>query len=174
MGGLFKQVQFCKLSLFYIWKLLTLYLQLRRIFHAIQAIKNRSGWTWSDETGASITPDMEDAWGDFLKIYREAKPFKNHSWIHLEKMTIIMLASLKGYHIFHPLQGLSGIGSLHDNTEDMPPYTANTQEEDETADDKDAHPTAAVSLFRCIDHQCLYFLGVTFNPNMFLLKTGVC
>ena len=136
---------------------LTLYLQLRRIFRAIQAIKNRSGWTWSNETGASITPDMENVWGDFLKIYREAKPFENHGWIHLEKMIIIMPASLKGYHVFHPLQGLSGIGSLSDDNEDIPPYAANTQEEDETANDEGAHPTAAVSFFCCFDHQCLYF-----------------
>jgi hypothetical protein len=96
---------------------------------------------------------MEDAWDDFLKIYRDAKPFKNRGWIHLEKMTIIMPATIKGTHVFRPSQGLSGLTSFHNYDEDMPPYSANTQEEeDEGASPVIAAPAAiVVRLFHCFN-----------------------
>ena len=114
-----------------IW--LTFHSQCRRVFRAIQAIKNKSGWTWSDDTGASITPDMEDAWEAFIKIYKEAKPFKNHSWIHLEAMSTVMPTTLNGAHVFFPSQGLSGVNSFPNGDEDMLLYAADTQ------DNADAH-----------------------------------
>lgn len=85
------------------------YLKLRRIFRAIQAIKNQSGWTWSDTRGADIAPDMEQEWAKFVKIYKEAKPFKNHGWVHLEKMTDIMPVTLRGTHVYRPSQGITGM-----------------------------------------------------------------
>ncbi|KIK05205.1 hypothetical protein K443DRAFT_55748, partial [Laccaria amethystina LaAM-08-1] len=59
-------------------------------FCAIQAIKNDSGWTWSDECRADITPELEDEWATFFVANKHAKPFKNCGWIHLEKMVDIM------------------------------------------------------------------------------------
>ena len=38
-----------------------IFLKLCQTFRVIQAIKNVSGWTWSDETGASITPELKDS-----------------------------------------------------------------------------------------------------------------
>ncbi|TFK43026.1 hypothetical protein BDQ12DRAFT_595635 [Crucibulum laeve] len=46
-------------------------------------IDAHTGWSWSDETGASITPDMEMQWVTFLKTHKDAKPFKNHGWVQL-------------------------------------------------------------------------------------------
>ncbi|KAF8161619.1 hypothetical protein B0H34DRAFT_806797 [Crassisporium funariophilum] len=100
--------------------------QLCRIFCAIQAIKAKSGWTWSDKTGASITPNMEGAWADFLKVYKDAKPFKNKGWVYLEKVAKIM-----------PATGVSGIDSFDDANDGVPPFPISSQVEDEEALDAD-------------------------------------
>ncbi|KDR70345.1 hypothetical protein GALMADRAFT_144655 [Galerina marginata CBS 339.88] len=107
---------------------------LRRTFRAIQAIKGKSGWTWSDETGASITPDMEPAWADFIKSHPLAKPFKNKGWVHLEKMTKLMPATVKGAHVFRPSQGISGLDTSFDDAQDD-----ETQEEPEDSPEVDEH-----------------------------------
>jgi hypothetical protein len=49
---------------------------------------------------------MEDTWEAFVKIYKEAKLFKNHGWIHLEKMLMVMPVVPNGPHVFFPSQGL--------------------------------------------------------------------
>jgi hypothetical protein len=52
---------------------------------------------------------MEQEWSKFVKIYKEAKLFKNHGWVHLEKMTEIMPVALRGLHVFRPSQGVTGM-----------------------------------------------------------------
>ena len=84
---------------------------------------------------------MEDAWADFLKTYKEAKPFKNKGWVHLEKMSSIMPATVKGTHVFRPSQGLSGMDAFDDN-EDLPIYPIGSQEEEEQTLDIDDGPVA--------------------------------
>ncbi|KAF8952273.1 hypothetical protein BDZ97DRAFT_1682107 [Flammula alnicola] len=115
------------------------YNSLRRTFRAIQAIKNRSGWTWSDETGASITPEMEDTWSDFLKVHKDAKPFKNKGWVHLKKVSLLMPATVKGKHIFRPSQGLSGMDPFDEDDDELPPFPANTQVDEDTPDKEIGH-----------------------------------
>jgi hypothetical protein len=80
---------------------------------------------------------MEDAWEAFVKIYKEVKPFKNHSWIHLEKMLIVMPAVLNSAHVFFPSQGLSGVNSFPDHDDNTLSFATNTQ------DDKGAYPVTA-------------------------------
>jgi hypothetical protein len=80
---------------------------------------------------------MEDTWEAFVKIYKEAKLFKNHGWIHLEKMLMIMPVVPNGPHVFFPSQGLSGVNSFLDHDDDILPYAINTQ------DDEDAYPVTA-------------------------------
>ncbi len=75
----------------------------------IQAIKSQSGWTWSDTRGADITPEMEPAWAKFVKVYKEARHFKNQGWVHLEKMTEIMPKKLQGMYVYRPSQGVTGM-----------------------------------------------------------------
>ncbi|KAG6847824.1 hypothetical protein H0H93_005684 [Arthromyces matolae] len=83
---------------------------LRRIFRAIQDIKHsKSGWTWDDKLGANIGPDMEEAWVHFLKAHSHAKPFKNKGWTHLEQITRLMPATVKGTNVFRASQGVTGI-----------------------------------------------------------------
>jgi hypothetical protein len=52
---------------------------------------------------------MEQEWSKFVKIYKEAKPFENHGWAHLEKMTEIMPVTLRGTYVFRPSQGVTGM-----------------------------------------------------------------
>jgi hypothetical protein len=111
-------------------------LQLRKTFRAIQAIEGCSGWTWSDETRASITPEMEDAWANFIKSHKDAKPFKNKGWVHLEKVTSLMPATVKGAHVFRPSQGISGMVPFDEDDDDFPPHVLGTQE-DHTIDNEE-------------------------------------
>ncbi|KAF9008240.1 hypothetical protein BDQ17DRAFT_1237004 [Cyathus striatus] len=47
------------------------------IYRVICQIQAVSGWTWSDETGASITEDLVSSWDDFFLAHPKAKPFKH-------------------------------------------------------------------------------------------------
>lgn len=85
--------------------------QLRRIWRVIQDIKAQSGWSWSDIHGANITPAMETNWEIFLRSHPLAKPFKNHGWIHLEKMTQIMPATLRGTYVYVASHGTTGLAA---------------------------------------------------------------
>jgi hypothetical protein len=76
------------------------FLKLRRTFRVVQAIKNVSGWTWSDETGASITHELEDSWASYVRIHKDAKPFKHKGWRHLHKMENIMPGNVRGAYVF--------------------------------------------------------------------------
>lgn len=83
------------------------FLQFKRIYRVIQAIKEVSGWHWDDETGASITVDTASSWDDYIKKHPAAKPFRNRGWVHLQRMTDIMPSTVSGSHVFHPSQVLS-------------------------------------------------------------------
>ena len=83
------------------------FLQFKRIYRVIQAIKEVSGWHWDDETGASITVDTASSWDDYIKKHPAAKPFRNRGWVHLQRMTDIMPLTVSGSHVFHPSQVLS-------------------------------------------------------------------
>ncbi|KAF8806056.1 hypothetical protein BYT27DRAFT_7224436 [Phlegmacium glaucopus] len=118
---------------------------LQKTFQAIQAIKGRSGWTWSDETGASITPNMEDAWCNFLLVYKDAKPFKNKGWVHLEKMMSLMPATVKGTHVFCLSQGISGLDPFQDDHNSFPPSTFGSQEDPAIDDEETMQPDVPTS-----------------------------
>ncbi|KAF8873649.1 hypothetical protein CPB84DRAFT_1967138 [Gymnopilus junonius] len=106
---------------------------LRMTFRAIQAIKAKSGWTWTNDKGANITPDMEPEWLNFLKAHPRARPFKSKGWVHLEKMTQVMPATVKGAHIFCPSQGTTGLHSPEDPFNSTP--IDNLQEADAPVED---------------------------------------
>ncbi|GLB39525.1 hypothetical protein LshimejAT787_0700350 [Lyophyllum shimeji] len=93
------------------------WLLLRKTFRVVTAIKNVSGWTWSDVTGASITPESESSWAAYVKIHKEAKPFKNHGWCHLDLMSQVMPSLVHGAHIFRPSNSSVGLGPANDDDE---------------------------------------------------------
>ena len=65
-----------------------------------------SGWHWDNETGASITVDTASSWDNYIKKHPAAKPFQNRGWVHLQRMTDIMLSTVSGSHVFHLSQVL--------------------------------------------------------------------
>ncbi|KAG6874731.1 hypothetical protein C0992_006807 [Termitomyces sp. T32_za158] len=89
--------------------------QLRKTFRVINAIKSVSGWTWNDETGANITPELESSWTAYIKIHKDAKPFKNHGWCHLDVMSQLMPSSIRGAHIFRPSDSSVGLVPFTNN-----------------------------------------------------------
>ncbi|KAH9172560.1 hypothetical protein EDB89DRAFT_1964914, partial [Lactarius sanguifluus] len=82
---------------------------LRRMFRAVQAIINHTGWNWCDEKGANIQPDQAGAWSSFCNTHKAAKPFRNSGWVHLEGVSGIMPATVRGANVFCPSQGLMGL-----------------------------------------------------------------
>lgn len=85
------------------------FLKLRRTFRVVQGIKNVSGWTWSDETGASITPELESSWAAYVRIHKDAKPFKHKGWRHLHKMELVMPATIRGAYVFRASDSTVGV-----------------------------------------------------------------
>ncbi|KAF8987875.1 hypothetical protein BDQ17DRAFT_1198366, partial [Cyathus striatus] len=67
-----------------------------KLYCVVTTIKDVSGWTWSDDTGASITEETASTWDDYVAHHPEAKPFCNQGWPHL--------------HQFEPLMPFPGIG----------------------------------------------------------------
>ncbi|KAF8156769.1 hypothetical protein B0H34DRAFT_675182 [Crassisporium funariophilum] len=98
-----------------------------------QAIQSMSGWTWSNTSGADISPEMEPEWEKFIMLHKDAKPFKNQGWIHLKVMTKIMPTTLRGTHIFCPTQGISGL----DASATVGPAASDLDSEDAQADKDD-------------------------------------
>ncbi|TFK26848.1 hypothetical protein FA15DRAFT_553992, partial [Coprinopsis marcescibilis] len=66
------------------------YLALWKTYHVVCAIQQVSGWTWSDDTGASITSDIADSWDNYVRHHPEAKPFCNKGWVHFHKVSELM------------------------------------------------------------------------------------
>ncbi|KAF9060759.1 hypothetical protein BDP27DRAFT_1184160, partial [Rhodocollybia butyracea] len=70
--------------------------KVKKTYEVIGDIKAHTGWTWSNETGASITALNSDSWANFLKKHPLAKPFRNTGWPHLDIMEEIMPYRAKG------------------------------------------------------------------------------
>ncbi|KAF8064913.1 hypothetical protein FPV67DRAFT_1418784, partial [Lyophyllum atratum] len=75
------------------------WLLLKKTFRVVLAIKDVSGWTWSDATGASITPELESSWAAYIKIHKDAKAFKNHGWRHFDLVSQVMPSLVRGAHV---------------------------------------------------------------------------
>jgi hypothetical protein len=91
------------------------------MFRAIQAIINHTGWNWCDDSGANIQADQAAAWESFCGTHKEAKPFRNRGWVHFERVSDIMPATVRGVNVFCPSQGLTGLNQGYNhNLEDTP------------------------------------------------------
>jgi len=59
------------------------------------------GWTWDDETGATINIHTASSWDDYVLKHPEAKPFHNNGWPLFHKMEVLMPATVAGANVFH-------------------------------------------------------------------------
>ncbi|CAA7262417.1 unnamed protein product [Cyclocybe aegerita] len=132
-GANFKKTTFQLASVENKWNML------HRTFCAIQAIKDYTGWNWTDEGGANITETSShyQDWLKFVKIHKLAAPFMSKGWAHLDKMTQIMPVTVRGHHIFRPSQNLTGMSAARDGT---PPLAAEVNEPVEDEDGPAATP----------------------------------
>jgi hypothetical protein len=74
---------------------------MRKLFRIVYAIQLVSGWTWDDETGASINIYTQSSWDDYVKVHPEAKPFRNKGWPLFRKMETLMPATVAGANVYH-------------------------------------------------------------------------
>ncbi|TFK22797.1 hypothetical protein FA15DRAFT_671125 [Coprinopsis marcescibilis] len=97
------------------------YSAFRTTHRMIKLIKSKSGWTWSDETGASITPDTASSWDDSVAHNEGAKPFRNKGWSHLDLMEQLSPSPATGAGVFHPTGAVAPLGAsqVQDQTQDM-------------------------------------------------------
>ncbi|KAF8812912.1 hypothetical protein BYT27DRAFT_7085892 [Phlegmacium glaucopus] len=77
------------------------YCAFRKLFHVIRVIQSISGWSWNDETGASIDVHTASSWDDYVKVHPEAKPFQNKGWPYFRKMETLMPATVAGANVYH-------------------------------------------------------------------------
>ncbi|TFK18578.1 hypothetical protein FA15DRAFT_551971, partial [Coprinopsis marcescibilis] len=71
----------------------------RKIYRVVFAIQQVSGWTWDDETGASITPDSANSWDSYVCHRPEAKPFRKKGWTYLHKVAELMPNNVTGANV---------------------------------------------------------------------------
>lgn len=90
--------------LYFIWAKTLTVIKFRKIYRVIRAIQAVSGWTWDDETGASIDIHTASSWDEYVRVHPEAKPFRNKGWPYFRKMDMLMPASVSGGNAYHASQ----------------------------------------------------------------------
>ncbi|KAJ7898497.1 hypothetical protein B0H13DRAFT_2337430 [Mycena leptocephala] len=75
------------------------YTGLRKTLKVVDHLKNHaSGFTYDDENGANIGIAEQNAWEVYVKVHRDAKPFRNKGWPYLAKMEQLVPSQAKGAH----------------------------------------------------------------------------
>ncbi|KAK7458104.1 hypothetical protein VKT23_010011 [Stygiomarasmius scandens] len=93
---------------------------LKKTCEIILDIKSMSGWTWSDETGASIGTENAALWNSYIKKNPSAKPFRNKGWKFFHTVNNLLPSKAKGTNVFRPSQGAQGLRSNADNASQLP------------------------------------------------------
>ncbi|KIK73895.1 hypothetical protein PAXRUDRAFT_109524, partial [Paxillus rubicundulus Ve08.2h10] len=73
---------------------------MKKQFEAVVALKNASGFTYSDDDGAGITLAQADVWNRYVKVWIKshghAKPPKNKGFIHFQLLEMLTPTRAKG------------------------------------------------------------------------------
>ncbi|KAF8152620.1 hypothetical protein B0H34DRAFT_663959, partial [Crassisporium funariophilum] len=72
--------------------------KLYRVFRTIQLVP---GWTWDNETGATIDIHTASPWDNYVKVHPEAKPFRNKGWPYSCKMEMLIPVTVAGANVYH-------------------------------------------------------------------------
>ncbi|KAH9039767.1 hypothetical protein EDB85DRAFT_1859343 [Lactarius pseudohatsudake] len=86
-------------------------LQLKKTYAIVKTIQAVSGWAWGDVTGASIDKATADSWEAYVAKHKDAKPFRNAGWIHLQKVSLLLPVTARGINIFRPSDASTGLDS---------------------------------------------------------------
>ncbi|KAH9172301.1 hypothetical protein EDB89DRAFT_1851340 [Lactarius sanguifluus] len=73
---------------------------LKKTYAIVKTIQAVSGWTWGDVTGASIDEATADSWEAYVAKHKDAKPFRNAGWVHLQKVSLLLPVTARGINIF--------------------------------------------------------------------------
>ncbi|KAF5312245.1 hypothetical protein D9619_003790 [Psilocybe cf. subviscida] len=73
----------------------------RKLFRIVRAVQAISGWSWDDNTGASIDVHTASSWDDYARRHPDARPFRNKGWVHFRKMEMLMPATVAGANVYH-------------------------------------------------------------------------
>ncbi|KAH9021496.1 hypothetical protein EDB85DRAFT_2152307 [Lactarius pseudohatsudake] len=76
----------------------------KELYLVICDIKSQSGFTWSDEQGATIGPESTSVWEVYVKKKPGAERFRNKGWGHFYKVQRLMPSNARGQNIFRPSQ----------------------------------------------------------------------
>jgi hypothetical protein len=77
--------------------------QLKNLYQLVCEIIGNSGWTWDDKNGACIDASSSGVWDAWVKNRRNAAPFRNAGWAHLEAFRTLIPQSIpRGSHVFRP------------------------------------------------------------------------
>ncbi|KAH9013691.1 hypothetical protein EDB85DRAFT_2157997 [Lactarius pseudohatsudake] len=76
----------------------------KELYLIICDIKSQSGFTWSDEQGATIGPESTSVWEVYVKKKPGAEHFRNKGWGHFYKVQHLMPSNARGQNIFRPSQ----------------------------------------------------------------------
>ncbi|KAJ7574221.1 hypothetical protein C8J56DRAFT_1173005 [Mycena floridula] len=77
---------------------------LKTIYYIVLALKENSGWAWSDAKGCNIDATSQACWDAYVKKHKGCLPFRNAGWEFLEGMEKIVTPKPRGKHVFNPLQ----------------------------------------------------------------------
>lgn len=76
----------------------------------MKAVKNNSGWSWSDEHGADIDAESEGTWNAYVQLNPQAAPFRNAGWVYWDAVDRLMPQKDRGAHVYRAsLEVLDGL-----------------------------------------------------------------
>jgi hypothetical protein len=118
--------------------------QFRKIYRVIRAIQSVSGWTWDDETGATINIHTASSWDDYVRVHPEARPFRNKGWPLFRKMELLMPATVTGANVYHAASAppaasqLSATSQISSDEEEAAEVSAQKSDADPSSDVEEA------------------------------------
>jgi hypothetical protein len=75
---------------------------MRHAWKVVYTIKQVSGWSWDETTGASINQDTKSSWDDYVARHPEARPYCNRGWPYAHAFEIINPSPASGANVFVP------------------------------------------------------------------------
>ncbi|KAG6905951.1 hypothetical protein DXG01_016695 [Tephrocybe rancida] len=96
---------------------------LKRAYNVVLALKGVSGWTWDDKYGANITPELESSWAAYVKVHKDAEPFKRKGWRHFHRVSeIIPSVVIRGTRVYRASNATTGLSRDRESEDRTPRY----------------------------------------------------
>ncbi|KAJ6491514.1 hypothetical protein DFH09DRAFT_822892, partial [Mycena vulgaris] len=63
----------------------------KKVYELVQLVKSQSGWTWTDDGGATITSETAGTWNNFVANNPDVARFRNKGWYYLANFAPFMV-----------------------------------------------------------------------------------